>query len=58
MTINEGDRVRTLLLSATRYDIGIGGSGEYEYLDVDTDPEGEWVKYEDIAAIIAAMEVP
>jgi hypothetical protein len=41
------------LRAITRYDIGIGGAGdEYEYLDVERDPEGEWVKYEDVVGII------
>jgi hypothetical protein len=56
MAIDNPDKDAKLiadLRAITRYDISIGGAGdEYEYLDVERDQEGEWVKYEDIATII------
>lgn len=42
-----------------RYDLtSASGTGGDHWLSTNEDPEGEWVKYEDVAPLFAVLEVP
>lgn len=48
--------VLTLLKNLPRYDVGAGFDGECAYEDVDSNADGRWVEWDDIAKIIKKLK--